>query len=73
MGQARIHILPPYSPNLNPAELVWSYVKRQASQKTFKTKAELKRILTTAFVSLNSAPGKVQGFFREADCQYILA
>ena len=37
--------LPPYSPELNPAEKVWWVLKQDFKCKTFKTLSELKRYL----------------------------
>lgn len=34
--------LPPYSPELNPAELVWLNMKRRTTNKVYKTTQELK-------------------------------
>lgn len=34
--------LPPYSPELNPAELVWLNMKRKTTNKIYKTMDELK-------------------------------
>lgn len=34
--------LPPYSPELNPAELVWLNMKRKMTNKIYKTMEELK-------------------------------
>ena len=34
--------LPPYSPELNPAELVWLQMKRKMTNKIYKTMEELK-------------------------------
>ncbi|WP_294306984.1 transposase, partial [uncultured Chryseobacterium sp.] len=34
--------LPPYSPELNPAELVWLQMKRKMTHKIYKTMEELK-------------------------------
>jgi transposase len=34
--------LPPYSPELNPAELVWLNMKRKMNNKIYKTMEELK-------------------------------
>lgn len=43
--------LPPYSPELNPAEKVWWTIKREISMKVFKTldelAAEIQRIVQT--------------------------
>lgn len=38
--------LPPYSPELNPAEKVWWVVKRELVNKTFKTLEQLQEQLT---------------------------
>jgi len=34
--------LPPYSPELNPAELVWLYMKRKMTNKIYQTMEDLK-------------------------------
>lgn len=34
--------LPPYSPELNPAELVWHNMKRKTTNKIYKTMEEIK-------------------------------
>ena len=40
--------LPPYSPELNPAEKVWWMIKRELKMKLFKTMEELQKALTAA-------------------------
>lgn len=37
--------LPPYSPELNPAELVWLNMKRKTTNKIYKTMEELKNAI----------------------------
>ncbi len=71
-GHLRIHILPEYSPMLNPDELVRSHVKPMVSRKFFKTKHELLRLLEAEFKSLMDLTDKVARFFKEPDCKYIL-
>jgi transposase len=52
--------LPPYSPELNPAELVWLNMKRRTTNKTYKTTQELniklddivKELLTEKFIKI---------------------
>ena len=39
--------LPPYSPELNPAELVWLNIKRKTTNKIYKTMEELKEAINT--------------------------
>jgi transposase len=54
----KLVFLPPYSPELNPAELVWLNMKRKITNKTYKTMEELKikinqivnELLTEAFI-----------------------
>ena len=38
----KLVFLPPYSPELNPAELVWLNMKRKITNKVYKTMEELK-------------------------------
>lgn len=38
----KLVFLPPYSPELNPAELVWLNMKKKITNKTYKTMEELK-------------------------------
>jgi transposase len=37
----KLVFLPPYSPELNPAEKIWAVMKRRFTNKTFKTIQEL--------------------------------
>lgn len=37
--------IPPYTPELNPCEQVWQYIKKRYKNKTFKTMRELKEWL----------------------------
>ena len=54
----KLVFLPPYSPELNPAELVWLNMKRKITNKVYKTMEELKikieqivkELLTTKFI-----------------------
>jgi len=54
----KLVFLPPYSPELNPAELVWLNMKRKITNKVYKTMVELKlkleeiveEIITTEFI-----------------------
>ena len=64
---------PAYCPDVNPVELTRARVKRQVRQQVSKTKAQIRASLKTALDALKRLPEKVQAFFREADCQYILA
>lgn len=54
-------------------ELVWAWVKGKVSRMTSKTKAELRSNLEAALEVLKGSPERVQKFFEEKDCKYILA
>ena len=68
-----IEYQPKYSPEVNPVELVWAWVKGTVSKMTSKTKAELRSNLEAALELLKRSPERVQRFFEEQDCKYILA
>jgi len=46
--------LPPYSPELNPAELVWLNMKRKTTNKIYKTMEELKLELKRTVENLST-------------------
>lgn len=46
--------LPPYSPELNPAENIWAILKRKFTNKLCKTLAEVSEFITSATNSLSS-------------------
>jgi transposase len=46
--------LPPYSPELNPAENIWANLKRNFSGKLHKTLDELSEFITTATNALTN-------------------
>ncbi len=71
--QVELFFLPVYSPQLNPVELLWAWVKRRVGQQVFKTQSELKDLLADAIAQLRKAPQVVQKFFEQEDCKYILA
>ena len=37
--------IPPYSPELNPAEKIWAFIKRKITNKAFKTLDELQKFM----------------------------
>lgn len=71
-AECEIEFQPTYAPEVNPVELLWAWVKREASQRTSKTKAALKRNLEAVLEIMKASPEKVRAFFRERDCKYIL-
>ena len=46
--------LPPYSPELNPAENIWAVLKRKFTNKLYKTLEEVSEFITEATNSLRS-------------------
>lgn len=64
-GRLRLFYLPPYSPELNPDELVWNHVKRHGIGRTaLAGMAELKERVITRLRLLRQSPDLVRGFFR---------
>jgi len=62
--------LPPYSPQLNPDELVWGHVKARVAKATTQTKDELKRMVERTLYRLQKLPQVVAGFFLAPTCCY---
>ena len=62
--------LPPYSPQLNPDELVWGHVKSRVAKATVRTKDELKNMVQRTLRRLQKLPHVVAGFFRAPTCRY---
>lgn len=46
--------IPPYTPELNPCEQVWQYIKKRYKNKTFDTMQELKEWLWNISKNMNS-------------------
>jgi transposase len=71
-GRLTPHFLPGYAPELNPDELVWSYVKRTGVARTPLHKSErLKDRIEAQLASSKNAPRLVQSFFRAPTVAYI--
>jgi transposase len=61
-----LYYLPPYSPELNPAEHVWGYLKgRKMKAHTVKTHEELKSKTLALMRSIQMRPPLVRSFFHE--------
>lgn len=65
-----LFFLPPYSPELNPDELVWAHVKTRVAKATVKTKEELKSMVDRTLHRLQKLPQIVAGFFQAPTCRY---
>lgn len=71
--QIELFYLPPYSPELNPDELVWARVKSQIGKMAVTTKDQLKSCIDTALRQLQKLPAIVASFFLAPTCAYAKA
>jgi transposase len=61
----RVEILPAYSPELNPSEKPWRYVKtKKLNAAAIATKAELRKQTAKIFAALKRKPRIVSSFFK---------
>jgi transposase len=73
-GKLRLFFLPPYSPELNPDELVWNHLKNHKLGKSFIAGPDdLKTKVMSWMKSLQAMPRKIMGFFRHPDLRYIIS
>lgn len=71
-GQLNLFFLPPYSPELNPDELVWKNVKHdRIGKSSIRNSSELRSRAVSALESLKGLPEVVAGFFRAPRLAYI--
>jgi transposase len=59
--------LPPYSPELNPAEKIWAILKRKFTNKLHKSLEEVSQFITEAIIELTP-----MGIKRTCGFEYIL-
>jgi transposase len=71
-GKLRLFFLPPYSPELNPDEQVWNYVKHHGIAKAalLGGKGELRKLVMARLRSLQKLPWTIRMFFLTPDTQY---
>ena len=62
-GRLKMFFLPPYSPELNPGELVWANLKKHVARNPLQDLDDLKKRVMSYFRSLNMLPAKVASFF----------
>jgi len=64
----------PYSPELNPDEQVWNYLKRHGVAKAgLRSGKELKQYVRARLRSLQRLPWTIRMFFLTPDTQYATA
>jgi transposase len=69
-GKLKLFFLPPYSPELNPDELVWNSVKRRVSRSSVQGPDDLETKVRGHLRLLQRNPGKVCAFFHEPHVRY---
>ena len=70
-GKLKLFYLPPYSPELNPDEFVWNYVKNHhMGKKEIKGPDDFKQKLLSCLKSLQRCTYKIIGFFHAPDVKY---
>ncbi len=67
-----LHFLPGYAPELNPDELVWSYVKRTGvARAALRAGERLRDKIEAQLAAIKNAPQLVRPFFRAPTVAYI--
>jgi transposase len=70
-GTLILFYLPPYSPDLNPDELVWNHVKSNSVGRTATIdKQSFKRVVLTALRTLQRRPKHIASFFHKPSLRY---
>ena len=70
-GKLRLFLLPSYSPDLNPDELVWNHVKNHnIGRMVIDGKDSLVRAVRSVLLSLSKAPEKIRSFFQKSTTAY---
>lgn len=66
-----LFILPPYSPDLNPDELVWNHLKSHTvGRSTVTDKADFKKRISKSMRSLQKNKTKIQSFYQKKSLKY---
>lgn len=69
-GKLRIFYLPPYSPELNPDELVWNNLKNKMGRTYVAGPHQMKSKVIGFLRSLQKTPAKIINFFKEQNVEY---
>ena len=73
-GRIRLFLLPGYSPELNPDELVWNSLKNHGlGKRVYGSKDEMKKIAISHMRRLQKLPEVIKGFFRKPSTIYASA
>ena len=69
----KLFFLPPYSPELNPDELVWNDLKSNViGRKVANTKEELKTMARSGLRKIQKTKGRVESYFRKKSVAYAI-
>ena len=67
----RLFLLPPYSPDRNPDELVWKHVKADTvGRMVITSKDDPMKKVRSSLLSLQRLPSKIRSFFQEETLKY---
>jgi transposase len=73
-GKLKLFFLPPYSPELNPDELVWNDVKNNGvGKRMICSHADLERAVQSRLRLLQKNPDRVRALFQENHVRYAAA
>lgn len=71
-GRLHLYLLPGYSPELNPDEHVWNWVKNhEIGRKLPKNKSDLVSMVRRGLASLQRKTKTLRGFFHDPNLKYI--
>lgn len=70
-GAIKMYLLPGYSPDLNPDELVWSAAKRHVQRKLIRTKSQLEKEIASFMHRIQKTPGYISSLFKHPSVAYI--
>lgn len=68
----KLFFLPPYSPELNPDELVWNALKGNIGRSLIEDQEDLEGNVMGYMRSLQKRPDRVRAFFKERHVRYAL-
>jgi len=70
-GRLELHFLPPYAPDLNPDEFVWSHMKiNGVSKKPLKKNESMRKRVEEDIANIQTNPQLVRSFFSAASVAY---
>jgi transposase len=73
-GKLKLFFLPPYSPELNPDELVWNDVKNNGvGKKMICSGVDLERAVRSRLRLFQKNPARVRALFQEKNVRYAAA